>query len=326
MPAITMSDHGKGLLVKGDTQPIKEFLKLKGGSWNKNLVGWMFKGSARADLLESLRGHAMVTHLTDMTSAGQSGDGDGDAASTAAPAASAGAKKARPAEGDGGDGGTGGEDEEVFEIDSFLLVKVNTFAKKRGADIRKHFKDKSGEMCPTAKGVRLSAEEWQAFTSSFPNIDSVSDTGETPLKVGERDLRMQVNSKGFDLRRYYVDKNDQKEKPTKKGVNLNATQWAKVKELAPEITKSVSRPVGEGSAQPAKKKARVQADAAGSADGDHSGERLRKELKQLIKGRDLATLTPKLLRGELETKLGLPAGGLEGRKAEVKGIIEDILS
>jgi hypothetical protein len=53
--SLTVAPHKKALLVTGDTMKVKELLKGLKGSWNKTLKGWVFPGSQRATVLETLR-------------------------------------------------------------------------------------------------------------------------------------------------------------------------------------------------------------------------------------------------------------------------------
>ena len=52
---------------------------------------------------------------------------------------------------------------------------------------------------------------------------------------------------------------------------------------------------------------------------------LRNQMVKLLKGRDLTFVSPKTIRGELETSLSLPAGALDGQREEIMGIVADLL-
>eukprot|EP00967_Tisochrysis_lutea_P133808 scaffold235453_cov40-Tisochrysis_lutea.AAC.1 len=58
---LTVAPHKRALLVTGETMKVKDVLKSLHGSWNKTLKGWVFPGSQRATLLETLRADASNT-------------------------------------------------------------------------------------------------------------------------------------------------------------------------------------------------------------------------------------------------------------------------
>merc|ERR1719163_1529432 len=68
---------------------------------------------------------------------------------------------------------TNSEGEVVFELGSKLLrVSVTSFKGKAGVDIRRFYSDKSGDILPTAKGVRLSVSEWESLCKEFARLDA----------------------------------------------------------------------------------------------------------------------------------------------------------
>ena len=66
---LTFEKRGNGILVSGDTFPIKADLKELGGAWNKTLVGWIFPASRKIAVIGSLH-YRFSSGLTihDMTS------------------------------------------------------------------------------------------------------------------------------------------------------------------------------------------------------------------------------------------------------------------
>eukprot|EP00929_Paragymnodinium_shiwhaense_P006471 TRINITY_DN10998_c0_g1_i1.p1 TRINITY_DN10998_c0_g1~~TRINITY_DN10998_c0_g1_i1.p1 ORF type:complete len:258 (+),score=83.94 TRINITY_DN10998_c0_g1_i1:109-882(+) len=59
-----------GLLVSGETFPLKEFLKEElRGTWNPSSRGWLVKDKKKASLLSTLRRHADVAEVEDDTEA-----------------------------------------------------------------------------------------------------------------------------------------------------------------------------------------------------------------------------------------------------------------
>mmetsp|Transcript_73888 Transcript_73888/g.238815 ORF Transcript_73888/g.238815 Transcript_73888/m.238815 type:complete len:368 (+) Transcript_73888:78-1181(+) len=362
MPAVQLETHGKAVIVKGDTRAVKDFLKEKGGRWNKGLTGWIFPGSRKTQLLEDLR--AKGTAVEDRT---QGGSGGADAVAGSSPA-SKGAKRAG-LEGPGGGGAGGAEgapakkakskaadgpagqakagqgDEEAFvEVTDKIRATVNVFGGGVGVDLRKFYLDRdSGEMRPTPKGVRLKQNEWDALIGAVEEIDTAcgaSSSNGTTVQLAD-DLRVTVkppDSGGpncVDVRRFYVDRNDGELKPTKKGIYLSQAEWAAVKAAAPEIGKSFA--AGGAPASSSRKAAPRPAPAVATpvaaspqpavtaASAAISSGGLREKLVDIIKGRDLATFSLKAARGELEASLSLPKGALDGRREEIKGIVTDLL-
>ena len=43
--------HKRAILVTGDTLSVKTQLKALGGNWNRGLIGWIFPGSKRAEVV-----------------------------------------------------------------------------------------------------------------------------------------------------------------------------------------------------------------------------------------------------------------------------------
>ena len=52
---------------------------------------------------------------------------------------------------------------------------------------------------------------------------------------------------------------------------------------------------------------------------------LRSQLVELLKGRDVTSMSHKTVRGELEASLSLPAGALDGQREEIMGIVADLM-
>lgn len=311
-----VESYGKGVLVKGDTREIKDFLKGLGGRWNGKLVGWMYQGSKRDELLKALRSNSKVSSVVDRT-----GGAETAATASSAPAATAVKRAAedspataavQAAEEDGGI---------VFNLTDTLRVTVNSFQGKHGVDIRKFYQD-NGKILPTAKGIRLGTSEWKALCSNFATINA-APADESKLEV-VGDICAVKKTGIVDIRRYFTDPSDGEKKPTKKGAYMQQDQWNKLQEIAAQVEAALEDPP-ESKGSP-KKKQRTQKEApAASApvenDGSLSPKQLKTELKKLLKGRDLGAITMKTVRAELEAKLSLPEGGLASRKDEMKTII-----
>ena len=52
---LTVAPHKNAILVTGDTKAVKDTLKALDGRWNGPLVGWVFQGSRRDEVVELLR-------------------------------------------------------------------------------------------------------------------------------------------------------------------------------------------------------------------------------------------------------------------------------
>jgi len=325
-----VESHGKAVIVKGDTREIKDFLKGFGGKWNKKLVGWIFQGSKRGELLKALGSNAKVSSVIDRT-----GGTEAAAAASSAPAAAAVKRAAddsdrqdeealvatKPAtaavqvtEEDGGI---------VFAITDTLRVTVNSFKGKHGVDIRKFYQDNtSKKFLPTAKGIRLRASEWKALCSKFSKINA-APADESKLEV-EGDIFAMKKTGIVDIRRFYTDKSDGELKHTKKGAYMQQDQWRKLQEIAAQVDAALEDPPKSKGSPRKKQRTEKEAPAASTSagtDGPLSPKQLKTELKKLLKGRDLGAITLKSVRSELEAKLSLPDGGLASRKDEMKTII-----
>lgn len=332
MVVLSVEPHGKAVVVKGDTRAVKDFLKGKGGSWNKGLVGWIFPGSKKQQLLADLRGHAGVTSVTDRCA---------DAGAEVAPAVSA--------SGDGGrgakrpsEGGTSAQakrastssEETVINISDSgaLRCTVSAFVGKIGVDIRRFYKDRdSGEMKPTPKGIRVDQPEWAALCGA---ADEVGSAGEDGFKITD-DIKVSGKDGRIDIRKYYSDKDSGELKPTKKGANISADEWASLRACFGKIDEALAQGPGaeETAASSSKAPANsVSAKKARSATADVAAGastpdvNLAKRIKKVLKGRDLAQVSLGKLREELEGSLGLPSGALDDRKGEIKGIVTDLLN
>ena len=64
---LTLSTFESGILVTGQTFPVKEFLKCRGGIWNATLKGWFFDGYEKVDLRRRLWKCRMVDAIDEIT-------------------------------------------------------------------------------------------------------------------------------------------------------------------------------------------------------------------------------------------------------------------
>lgn len=336
MASIRLESLGRGLVVKGDTMNIKDFLKTLGGRWNKPQAGWMFPGSAKAKLLSELSAHGQVSHIDDQTAAG---------APAGAPAAEA-PQKRRAAEESHGDASSSqpsdsaagsGAGDEVFQLPGSMRVSISSFGGSTGVDVRKYYKTGTGEMAPTPQGAKLKTDEWAALCKLFTKLDAMcKSTGQDDKIEVKGDLfasliREGTAVKAIDVRTYYKDKSDGQQKPGKKGFRLTLEQWAALKGLAENISSHLA---GESDKQvPVAKRSRVAAAAetaevAASSSGTAAAalldsNRLKEVLGTVLEGRELEQLSLRVVREELEVKLGLEKGALDGRREEIKGIVVD---
>mmetsp|Transcript_30014 Transcript_30014/g.65551 ORF Transcript_30014/g.65551 Transcript_30014/m.65551 type:complete len:371 (+) Transcript_30014:72-1184(+) len=359
MTALILETHGKAVVVKGDTRPVKDFLKERGGSWNKGLGGWIFPGSKKAKILEDLQGHAPVSSVEDRT-AGGAGPGGGSAstsgrvAAAKATAASRGGGKRLAVEEEDkkqeeegkalGDAlgsafaspaskrpkveakATASQDEVVVDISVRLRCTVNSFAGSMGVDVRRFYEDRgSRELKPTPKGIRLVADEWKTLCASVGKIDDFLSSGSADGSVVKLTDEIIVSQKDthVDIRRYYKDKSDGEQKPGKKGIFLSSAEWSDLKGALGQVSEALDQaPIQAAAASSRGRK--VAGGMAGSA-SEVSEQRLREKLVVLLQGRDLQSLSLKIVRGELEGALGLPAGSMETRKEAIRGIVTDLV-
>lgn len=342
---VALETHGKAVIVKGDTRPIKDFLKEQGGKWNGKLGGWIYQGSKRSALLDALNKHSAVGTVVDKTGNGGAGGGGAapSKASSAAPAPSVQTASTRDAVAGPSDDaelpeGNVEGDGVVFPIGDKVQVTVRASWKKAGVDIRKFYCEAgSTELRATAKGIWMNAEDWHSLRKSFEQIDAMTSK-EAKTVVG-KDIVATVKpggmsgtggQKAVDIRRNYVDKSDGELKPTKKGCFLQAENWSKLKSIAAKVSEAVLNDDGSRPEKPPRKKQRTAAveeeeEEPKEAQGTISSKKIKKQLAIVLKGRDLSSLTPKIVRAELESKMSLEQGALESRKEEIKGMIADML-
>jgi hypothetical protein len=332
MAALTIETHGKAIVVRGDTKPVKDFLKAKGGSWNKGLIGWCFPGSKKAQLLEDLKGCSNVSSVEDKTgglasTSATPARNSNKRAADSAPAEQPPEKKVAPSKNEEEDGIAGLEG--AIRISEYLYVQVLEGA---SVDIRRYYKDKtSGEIKPTPKGIRMSKEEWQAVVDAADKIDSAG-AGE-PIQVIQS-IKAEAKDDRVDIRRQYVDKADGTEKPTRKGANLSTAEWQILKSQFQQICTDL------GSSGAAASSARSDKRKSGAVDtpkasqqasekktsGNGDDVKLEEGLRDLLKDRDMNSVTLKQIRSELEKKQGLAEGSLEDSKAKIKALVTDIIN
>jgi len=346
MTVVALETHGRAVIVKGDTRPIKDFLKGLGGRWNSQQVGWIYQGSKKAEILSALKANSQVKQVVDKTDGASEPAATPPATATAAPAAaaslvatpqnerSAGKRKAVPAE-------SGGGTEKVINITDKLRATCSSFMGKAGVDIRNFYQDGAGEWKPTPKGVRLGADEWQALLGKVAEIDAASGA-ERQIEIAG-DVVATVKPDSVDIRKFYTDKKDGELKPTKKGCWLSRENWATLKSIAAQLSDALGTSVGAASSSPAKKRkseaAKPKAEVAtapepDSADdaplvaadqGAPSPKRLKKEIAKLLEGRDLEKMSLKSVRKELAVKLSIKEELLNERKEEITEAIKYIL-
>lgn len=341
MPGLILETYGKAVIVKGDTREIKDFLKEKGGKWNKGQCGWIFPGSRRGQVLESLQGRgATVEDRTEGGAGGAPGDTGGAAAAAApaaakrkAPEATAAAAPAAAKKPKGAPDASVGAKETIIEVADKLRATISSFQDSLGVDIRKFYEDRaSGELRPTAKGIRLKTEEWGALCKAVGQIDAAYASDEGRALQLTDDITVTIRSpsdrggpKCVDIRRTYVDKSDGERKPSKKGVFLSQMEWGALKAVVGELTAALGG-AGSGDAKAAARKPPSQKPAVSPAAAPQATSAgLRNQLVELLKGRDLTSVSLKTVRGELEASLSLPAGALDGQREEIKGIVADLL-
>lgn len=341
--SLVLESKGKAVVVKGDTRAVKDFLKEKGGSWNKGLLGWVYPGSKKGDILAALRAHPQVSAVDDKTGGGAPATASpaSSAPASAAPACATSSNGAPTSTASGSQSSAqpapqvaGEEGGVVFELGSNLFrITVSNFKGRAGVDIRKFYIDRdSGEVRPTQKGIWMKALEWEGLCKEFGKIDAASGAEETKIIVGA-DIGVTVKSDSVDVRRNYVDKADGELKPTKKGVMMTRSNWTILKGLATQIAQVLEDPPDSG---PPKKKQRTtteeespkkasKKESKGDDDDPLSRKKLKKEIDKLLKGKDLSTVTLKSVRSELEAKLSLEAGSLEERKDEIKELVTAVI-
>ena len=78
--SLNVKMHKRAILVTGDTLSVKTQLKALGGNWNRGLIGWIFPGSKRAEVVALLRQdhtNKVVDECSPAATGGGSAPGDG---------------------------------------------------------------------------------------------------------------------------------------------------------------------------------------------------------------------------------------------------------
>lgn len=333
MTSVSVETYGKAIVVKGDTRPVKDFLKAKGGKWFPTGSGWMFKGSQKSQLLEDLRSNSSIANVVDRT-----GSGDQKAStSTSAPDAKQPESPAKR-KAEGGDApASSSSDGNVVDLGGSIHCSVSTFGGTKGVDIRRMWQD-GGELKPTAKGVRLNEDEWKALRENAEKITAASKTkAETKVELADLCI-VTINSQGgdrIDMRKYYLDKSDGEKKPTKKGVSISLEQWTKLRQSFQSIDATYQETVAEPKERPAKaakvtatkeKKTKTKEDNEEDASSLVSKATIKKAVTKLLEGKDLNLVTPKVLRRDLEKELNAPEGALDEHKDMINKITQTVMA
>lgn len=272
MAALTVETHGKkAMIVTGDTLQVKELLKELGGSWHKDLEGWVFPGSKKDDLLQDLEGNRQIRevkcvegppgwafpgskknkkqNLTGGTGAGSKAEppamragGSGAAGSRKR---SAGKEVTASSVADGVPPpkrfAPGGSSSFVLELSNQIRATVcvlddGTF----GVDVRKFQTDAgAGAPVPTQKGVRLSRSEWRALCEAMSKVDIACEGSEPEAKVEVTAeilviVRREGHGTSVELQRL-----DGERQSTKRGLRMAKDRWDILRNAAERIGKAV---------------------------------------------------------------------------------------
>jgi len=284
-----------------------------------NLGGWIFPGSKSSQLLSDLQTHGVEVESKI--------EGCVPAVPTSAPQQTEKRKRTEDAKaGDPAETNAPKDGSNDFvQVTETIRASVNIFQGHLGLDVRKFWRAGDGQMNPTAKGIRLKRIEFDELCRLAKDIDAACQRQDNvELKIGE-DVMINIKEpdgggpKCVDIRRYYKDKNDGELKPTKKGIWLSQKDWSSLKAVFGELTAVYDAGGAPEIPVPTKKPKKNTVDTGLSSD------KLKQHVTDLLKGRDLQALSLKSLRGELEVQLKVPAGGLDARKDEIKGMVTDLL-
>ncbi len=156
-------------------------------------------------------------------------------------------------------------------LSKMRFAGIRTFKNRGMVDIRE-FYDKEGVMCPGAKGLALSPDQWYTITTGMNSInDALARTDESFFIDLGSNKRASISALGgkilVSLREHY--EKDGKMLPGKKGISLPPDQWMKLCAVHEELTgKLATLPGGALSRSPAPKAATKP---AGGGSGPSSG-------------------------------------------------------
>ena len=171
---VSVVAHGKGMLVKGDTKPLKECLKNLGGRWNPALTAWILPTKKKDELVGTVCKHKAVKSFINCIN-----DGPAD---KNANAQQEGLLHVTKRECEGGAASCDGrKNEVVIDIDecadtgTLLRVSIKMFRGRCGIDLRSwciRGKDKA-ETKPSVNGIFLWKKKWEALKDTRKEIEEI---------------------------------------------------------------------------------------------------------------------------------------------------------
>jgi len=149
-------------------------------------------------------------------------------------------------------------------LSKMRFAGIRTYKTRGMVDVRE-FYDQDGTLCPGAKGLPMSPEQWHSLTSGMVSInDALSRADESFFIDLGSNKRASVSALGgklmISLREHY--EKDGKMLPGKKGISLPPDQWMKLCAVADKLTEKLSKQPGGVPKSPSKAAA-----ASGGADG-----------------------------------------------------------
>lgn len=136
----------------------------------------------------------------------------------------------------------------MIPIGNDIFVVANKFSDKIWIHIRKYEKNSTGGYYPTKKGVALCMNQWlllEMYVSAIDNaighmIDDVNEEHETAFHLGQGVyVTLNKTFPTVDVRQRWRIPESGNVVPTKRGVSLTYDKWEALKDLFPEVRRSV---------------------------------------------------------------------------------------
>ena len=127
-----------------------------------------------------------------------------------------------------------------IELGNNRYVRATEWKDQIRIDIRE-WEIKDGKLIPTKKGISLPLHRWKLLVDSFEFLDqALKEKRDYKSHLGRNVYATtQANSQYINIRQYWLSPNNTDVTPTKKGICLRPTEYAKLKDTAMVIGDAV---------------------------------------------------------------------------------------
>ena len=119
-----------------------------------------------------------------------------------------------------------------IELGNNRFVRVTEWKGDLRVDIRE-WEQKNEKLVPTKKGISLSLQRWKLLVDCLEYIDqALTDKTDYKSHLGRNMYATsRPNSLCVDLRQHFLPQNQTEVVPTRKGITLRPTEYAKLKDV-----------------------------------------------------------------------------------------------